>query len=322
MRWRNGAWGRLLVGGLLAALAAGCSSPEATVVPRTVSLSIPFTGAWETIGRALGREYDSRLPHVRADVVMAESLESQVDAMQAGRVDLALEDAETAYLAYSRGTARLAVPHDQLRAIGVLFSIAVQVAVPAASDISRIEQLEGRRVDVGAPGSAVHRASRIIFESHGFGFDRLTPTYGGSDTLRLFKERALDARVFYSAFTHPAIDAISREVDVRVLPIGREHLGAIQERHHFLKTTTIPAGTYPGQAGDIQTLGMDVLLLCRRDLPETLVYDLTRALFAAVPSLEQVHEAARSIDVERGPTASIPLHPGAARFYREREILQ
>ena len=59
-----------------------------------------------------------------------------------------------------------------------------------------------------------------------------------------------------------------------------------------------------------------------KDLPDALVYDLTRTLFDAVPALEQAHEAARTIDVERGPTASIPLHPGAARYYREREILQ
>ena len=67
---------------------------------------------------------------------------------------------------------------------------------------------------------------------------------------------------------------------------------------------------------------MDVLLLCREDLPEGLVYDLTRALFDSVPALENAHEAASAIDPERGPTTSIPLHPGAARYYREREILQ
>ncbi len=109
---------------------------------------------------------------------------------------------------------------------------------------------------------------------------------------------------------------------MRVLPIDRSRLGAIQERHHFLKSTTIPAGTYAHQEGSVQTVGMDVLLLCRQDLPDALVYDLTRTLFDAVPALEHAHEAASAIDPERGPTASIPLHPGAARYYREREILQ
>src|SRR5829696_7116218 len=90
----------------LAVLAAACTRPPAVPGPSRVVLSIPFAGgAWESIGRELASEYNRRLPRVAAEAVIAESLESQVDAMQAGKADLALEDAETAYLAYSRGTA-------------------------------------------------------------------------------------------------------------------------------------------------------------------------------------------------------------------------
>lgn len=304
---------------------AGCSRPEAapTSTPTRIVMSIPFPGnAWESIGRALAGEYARHVPGVTADVVMAESLESQVDAMQAGKVDLALEDAETSYLAYSSGTAVNDAPHERLRAIAVMFSIAVQVAVPQRTGIVRIDDLRGRRVDVGPQGTSVDRAARVILESYGIGYDDITPFFGGPRTLERFKNGDLDARFFYSAFAHPAIASISKQLDIRVLPIERARLGGIQERHHFLKWTTIPAGTYPGQDADIQTVGMDVLLLVRRDLPDGLVYDLTRVLFDAVPTLERAHEAAGSIDPERGPTASIPLHPGAARFYREREILK
>jgi uncharacterized protein len=322
MRTPSSTWSGLIAGACAALLCGACAKQPAAA-PTPVVLSIPFAGgAWESIGRELTAEYNRRLPGVSADAVMADSLESQVDAMQAGRADLALEDAETAYLAFSRGTAREVRPHDRLRAIGVLFSIAVQIAVPSATGITRIEQLKGRRVDVGPRGTAVDRAARIILESYGFGYDAITPTFGASDTLEQFKSGGLDARVFYSAFTHPVIAAISREVDVRVLPIERTRLGAIQERHHFLKWTTIPAGTYAKQEDDVQTVGMDVLLLCRQDLPDALVYDLTRTLFDAVPALERAHQAASAIDPERGPTTSIPLHPGAARYYREREILK
>jgi uncharacterized protein len=311
------------VGAALALAASACTTPAVPAPPTHIVLSIPFAGnAWEIIGRELAAEYNRRFSSVSATVVMAESLESQVDAMEAGKVDLALEDAETAYLAYSRGTEASAVPHQQLRAVGVMFSIAVQVAVPAATGITRIDQLKGRRVDVGAPGGSVERAARIILESYGVGYDAIVPTFGGTGTLDRFKNGDLDARFFYSAFKHPIIDSISHEVDVRVLPIHRSRLGAIQERHHFLKQTTIPAGTYAKQSDDVQTVGMDVLLLCRRDLPDSLVYDLTHALYDAVPTLEKAHEAASAIDPERGPTASIPLHPGAARYYREREILK
>lgn len=299
------------------ATSSASSAPATSIV-----VSIPFGGAWEQIGRAVTAEYGRRVPGLSAEAMMAKSLEAQADGIQAGSVDVALQDAESAYLAYTRGTASEPSAHDGLRAIAVMFSIAVQVAVPESSGITSFEQLKGKRVDVGAPGSAVDRAARIILASHGLSYEQVQPTFGASDALEQFKSGAVDARFFYSAFKHPTIEAISKDVDVRVLPIDRSRLGAIQEQHHFLKLTTIPAGTYPHQREDIQTVGMDVLLLCRRGLPDSLVYALTKALFESVPALERAHEAAGAIDVERAPTASIPLHPGAARFYREREILQ
>jgi TRAP-type uncharacterized transport system substrate-binding protein len=57
-------------------------------------------------------------------------------------------------------------------------------------------------------------------------------------------------------------------------------------------------------------------------LPDQLVLELTRSLFAAVPELAAAHPAAAEIDPDRGPSASVPLHPGAARYYRERELLR
>jgi TRAP transporter TAXI family solute receptor len=288
-----------------------------------VVISIPFAGgAWESIGRRLATEYSQRLEGLAVEPVIARGLEPQIDAVQAGRVDLALEDAETAYLAFTRGTASSGAPHTRLRAMAVMFSIAVQVAARSDSGIRRMEDLRGRHVDIGTPGGSVDRAARVILESYGIGVNGVHAEYGEGDAVQQFRQGTLDARFFYSAFAHPVIDAISHEVDVRVLPIDREHLGDIQERHHFLKSTVIPAGTYAHQDADVHTVGMDVLLICRDDLPDALVHDLTRTLFDAVPALEQAHPAARAIDPDRGPTAPIPLHAGAARFYREREILQ
>jgi TRAP transporter TAXI family solute receptor len=309
----------------LCAAAVGCArAPEAAAAsPRRVVISIPFAGgAWESIGRRLAAEYSQRLDGVTVEPAMARGLETQIDAVQAGQVDLALEDAETAYLAFTRGTPSNTAPHTRLRAMAVMFSIAVQVAVRGDSDIRGISDLRGRRVDIGTPGGSVERAARVILDSYGIGVRGVSAAYGEGDAVEQFRDRALDARFFYSAFAHPVIEAISHDVDVRVLPVDREHLGDIQERHHFLKSTVIPAGTYAGQDRDVQTVGMDVLLICRDDLSDALVHDLTRTLFDSVAGLEQAHPSARAIDPDRGPTAPIPLHPGAARFYREREILQ
>ena len=78
-------------------------------------------------------------------------------------------------------------------------------------------------MDVGVKGGSVDRAARIILDSYGIGYGGVTPVFGLPDTLDRFRDGTLDARFFYSAFTHPTIDSISKELDVRVLPHGQRH---------------------------------------------------------------------------------------------------
>jgi TRAP-type uncharacterized transport system substrate-binding protein len=78
------------------------------------------------------------------------------------------------------------------------------------------------------------------------------------------------------------------------------------------------AGEYPGHSAGIRTIGVENLLVCRSGLDEGLVHDLTARLFGALPSIPLL----RTIDLEQAPTVPIPLHDGAARFYRERELFR
>ena len=90
----------------------------------------------------------------------------------------------------------------------------------------------------------------------------------------------------------------------------------------LLQPLIVPAGTYVGVGEDVETVGVSVLMTCRRDLDEALVYRLTQLLFTELPNIAESVSAARLIDAEQAPTTPIPLHPGAARYYREREITQ
>jgi TRAP transporter TAXI family solute receptor len=302
---------------------AGCRTDAAASAPTTLKLSTGFpNGTWDIVGQALATAYTQRVPNIVTAAKPNGDLEAQADAIESGASDLALEDAETAYVAYSTGTTARRAPHGNIRAIAVLFSTAVQIVARSDSGITRIRELRGRRVDVGQQGTAVERAARLILESHGLSYRSITPIFGSIDPAAALRDGTIDARFFYAPFQQPAINDVVRTVDVRFLPIQPETVASIQEQHHFLKSIVLPAGTYPRQDADVSTLGMDVLLLCGRDLADTLVYRLTAALFDAVPDLRRAHASAAGIDPDRGPTAAVPLHPGAARYYREREILR
>lgn len=312
----------ILPSALASVLAVGCQSPPPQETQTNLVLGTVFSGgSWDLVGRALANEYTERLPNIRVEARTAEDLWLQTDLVQNGESDLAIDDVETAYVAYSTGTKGDPTPHHDLRAISVLFSTAVQIVARPDSGIARVADMRGKRVGAGVKDGPTERAARLILESHGVPVSevQLVVQAGTSDA---FKRGELDATFIYAPFQNPLIAEMSGDQGVRLIPIERRALGAIQERHHFLKSTLIPGGTYQNQDDDVLTVGMDVLLICRRQLADSLVYDLSRVLFESVPELRLAHASAGGINPDRGPTAAIPLHPGAARYYREREILE
>ncbi len=312
---------------LILAAAGGCQKREpAAAAGPAVELRIGTvfgSGSWHAVGTTLAGVYSRQLTDVRVVATSNEDLEKTIDELQHDTLQLAIDDVETAYVAFSTGTPALADPHRALRAIAVLFSTAVHVVARSNTGIATVADFKGKRVGMGAPGSSTERAARLILKGHGLDLDQITPVpLTTADTSAAIREGRLDAAFIYAPFQNPVVANLTGADDVRLVAIQRSSLGPIQDGHHFLKSTTIPGGTYRNQEEDVLTVGMDVLLLCRQTLPDALVYNLTRTLFEAVPVLRQAHPSAAGIDPDRGPATAIPLHPGAARYYRERELLR
>src|SRR5262249_10928756 len=196
----------------------------------------------------------------------------------------------------------------KLRAVAALLSTAVQIVARNDADVRRVVDLRNKRVGVGSKDSPTERAARLILESHGVSFAAIDPTFAASDeAAEALRSGTLDAVFLYSPFQNPLITAMADAGSVRLIPIDRTAVAAIQEQHHFLKATTIPGGTYKNQDDDLLTVGMDVLLVCRQDLAEPLVYDLARTLFDSVPQLKKPHASASAIDPTHVPPPPLPL---------------
>ena len=140
------------------------------------------------------------------------------------------------------------------------------------------------------------------------------------------KERSLDAALFVGSITATGLKTLlvdlNQTVGIRVLEVNRETINVLRAHYPFITPTTVAAGDIPGEPNEIHTFGVENALICRRDLAEDLVYRLTAGLFEADERNAQRMTDARRIDLEQAPATPIPLHAGAARYYREREVLQ
>ena len=99
----------------------------------------------------------------------------------------------------------------------------------------------------------------------------------------------------------------------RLIPISRSEVERIRTRYPFWHTTAIPPDIY-GNASEIETAGTDAVMICREDLPEELVYWITRTLFESLPELVRSLQSLRQVDLEQVHASPIPLHPEPLAF--------
>ena len=281
----------------------------------------PSEGAYQILGKTLAHLYSTKIPGV---VVVAENTLGSAfnaDAIQQGKADLGFSQADTAYIVSKRGSAEQ-ITH--VRGMAVLYVNTVQLFVRSDSPIQRVANFRGRRMAIGVPSGPTDIAARVILETHGLTMADVTLIEQQNLSMNERVVRVQNGSVEVGVFVtnYPVLGIAERDaiVDMRQIPLEPDAIARIRGRYLFYKPIVIPKGTYPNQTVDVDTIGIDTLLVCREDLPEELIYQLTKSLFESLPELAQSHQAAEFIRVEQGPTTSIPLHPGAARFYRELEL--
>ena len=306
---------------VLAATSA-CGIEPSSAARRLAIATGDETGVYYLLGGALADVYSAGVPGVTTSVVKTTGSGFNVRAVEEGRAELAFSQADVAYLAVQQGTDGRRQPYRNVRAMAVLYVNAVQIVALKESNIRRLEDLDGRRVGIGASYSGTEVAARIILKEGGLD-ERIVPeprTF--EDVISGMQGHEIDAGFVVSSYPVPAVARLNTAAGVRLIPIGTDLAKRIRASYPFYRPIVVPDGTYGQQGGDVPTIGVDNLLVCRSDLPDELVYQLTRRFFETLPQLTRAHSAAAAINPERASAAPIPLHPGAARYYRERDLFR
>jgi TRAP transporter TAXI family solute receptor len=303
---------------------AGCAETPAAQAPTTVTIATgSLAGVYYPLGTSLAKIYSARVPGVRGQAIQTGASPENVNAVEAGTADIAFALGDTAYIAYTEGTRLQAAPHRRLRSIAVLYTNASHFFVAPGSRIRSLSDLTGARVAYGVatvvPGRS--RSLDLLLLAHGV--DPATVTVRAAlfaDIISGVTDGTIDVGVISAGYPVPAIEAGAR-AGLRFLDVDPVAVERVRENHPFFLPLTIPPRTYSAQESPIETVGVDNVLLCRADLDEELVYRLTKAFFEALPDLAATHPSAGLIDADLAPATAIPLHAGAARYYRERELL-
>ncbi|MFC5183405.1 TAXI family TRAP transporter solute-binding subunit [Actinomadura harenae] len=306
---------RTLLAGLLAgvpSVASGCR-PDGTPLPPVVIATGGGGGVYRALGEAFAAALHDRWK-VRATVLTTAASIENLHLLATGRADLAFTTVDAAAVTTTevRGEGRIA-------ALAGLYDDYLQIVVRADASIATVADLRGRRVSTGAAGSGTEIAAGRVLAAAGVRGpgaivrSRL-PASASGDALRAGR---IDAFFFAGGLPTPAVADLARTVRVRLLPVGSLVAGLQRSFGEVYLARSIPAGTY-GLGREVPAVAIPNVLVVRADMPSAEARELTALLFASKPRLAAVHAQARRLDRRAAlATYPLPLHPGAARYFRE-----
>lgn len=315
----------LFVGALTTISALSCgrhAAPPPRPHPVIRLATGPLGGGFYPLGEGLARAYRQSLPELTIETFPGTGAVTNVEAMQRGEADIGFAFSDVAYLAFAGLLSGASGPFDRLRGVAVLQLTPVHVVTRPGSGITTIRDLRGRRVSVGLPGTGTALTARLVLGAFGMSpSDVRVETLPFDEAARRLVGGTLDA-MFDDAIYPTESIRTATQAGARLMPLIGHPIERLRRDYPFFRPAVIPRDSYPGVTQAVHTIGVDSLLVCRRDLDEAVVYVLTKRFFEALPLLSSSQDALRFMDLEQAPATPIPLHEGAARYYRERELLR
>ena len=306
----------------MAAFVAACSPVQSATSnqPITVRFSTGFpTGNFRPFSEALVKGYSQLMPDVRIEQVETRGSLGNIAGLEDGTVDVGLSQAGIAYMAYNGRLRESAPPMRNIRGIAILNSSAVHLLVGPGSSLRSIDDLRGRRVGMGPVGSGAAVISQALVQGYFSPGDVKEVDASVPQTSEMLLDNTLDAAFTISSVPNDDAKDMT-DGGARLMPIRGPGADRLRTLYPFFRVEVIPAGAYRGTDHDVPTLSVDVVLLTRAGLDAAIVRRLTDGLFRMLPQLNADLPFLKGMVPERAPATPVPLHTGAALYYREREL--
>lgn len=278
-------------------------------------------GVYYPLGGGLAQVLNNHVPDVEVTAESGNASAANINLIAAHEVTMGLVQNDVAFRAV-RGEKPFRAPVTNLRMIASLYPEHVQCITTKASGIKTIGDLKGKRVSVGAPGSGVGDSLGAIFPVAGIKYsDMNTDFLDFANTADRIQDGQLDAGFVLAGYPTAAVMALAAQKDIDLVAFDEELLDKLEKAYPYFTKDVIPSGTYNGVDHDTPTPAVMAILVCDSQLPDALVYGITKAIFENLEELRPVHDKAKLIELDKALYgASITIHPGAAKYYTEKGL--
>ena len=287
------------------------------------------TGVYYPTGGAICRLVNrNRSEHgIRCGVESTGGSVFNINAIREGELEFGVAQSDWQYHAYN-GTSRFEEqgPFEELRAVFSVHPEPFTVVARADAGIETFEDLQGKRVNVGNPGSGQRGTMEVLMEEMGWTMDdfAVASELQAAEQSQALCDNNIDAMIYTVGHPSGSIQEATTACDSVLVDVNNEATEALIEANPFYRQATIPGGMYRGNSDDTTTFGVGATFVTSAEVSEDVVYEVVKAVFDNIDQFKSLHPAFAILEPEEMATdgLSAPLHAGAERYFREAGLIE
>ncbi|MET0066261.1 MAG: TAXI family TRAP transporter solute-binding subunit [Candidatus Thiodiazotropha sp.] len=283
-----------------------------------------LTGVYYPTGGAICRllNMERKRHGIRCSVESTGGSIFNLNTIASGELDFGVAQSDWQYHAY-KGTSKFSErgPNSDLRAVFSIHSEPFTVMARKDSGIKSFQDLKGKRVNIGNPGSGQRGTMEVMMDRVGWSKEdfKLASELKATEQARALCDNKIDAMVYVVGHPNASIKEAATACDTRLVPVEGKTVASLVSDTPYYATAVIPGGMYRGTDTDTRTFGVKATLVTSASLDENVVYELVKAVFDNLDDFRKLHPAfahLKATEMLEGNSA--PFHPGALRYYKEK----
>ncbi|PHQ68887.1 MAG: C4-dicarboxylate ABC transporter substrate-binding protein [Sneathiella sp.] len=247
-----------------------------------------------------------------------------INGIRAGDLDMGVAQSDWQFHAYN-GTAPKQFPDGKFEELRAVFSVHAEpftVVARADSGIKTFDDLKGKRVNIGNPGSGQRGTMEVVMEKMGWEMDdfALASELKSSEQSAALCDNKIDAMVFTVGHPNGSIKEATTSCEAILVPVNNDIIKKLAADNDYYAMATIPGGMYTGTDADTETFGVGATFVSSTATSPEVVYQIVKAVFDDIKRFRKMHPAFANLEPKDMivNNLSAPLHEGAIRYYKEQ----
>lgn len=283
------------------------------------------TGVYYPTGGAICRLVNKgRKEHgIRCSVESTGGSVYNINTIREGELEFGVAQSDWQYHAYN-GTSKFEDkgPFTDLRAVFSVHPEPFTVVARADSGVTNFADLKGKRVNIGNPGSGQRGTMEVLLEAMGWSTDdfSLATELKASEQSAALCDNQIDAMIYTVGHPSGSIQEATTSCDSVLVTVDGPAVEKLISENDYYRSATIPGGMYRGSDADVMTFGVGATFVTSANVSDEAVYAVVSSVFENFDAFKKLHPAFAHLKPEEMATAglSAPLHPGAAKYYKEQ----